>query len=797
MFRNYLQAAFRILIKERVYTIINIIGLAIGLASCFLIFSWVKSEQSYDRFPGSDRIFRVTTHQDESSEPGIASTYPMMKNRVLNQFPEVEACVRVFDQGFLGSKTRVTYHDKVFIDNRFYYADSTFLHVFPLAIAKGDGKTCLSKPNAIILTESTARKIFGDEDPIGKTIRVGVDFDFEVTALVKDIPFNSHYHFDLLASMQSHPWIKNAENNVWSGVVFHTYIKLKDRNDAAGLQRKIKAFMDNFPDDPQGIGKSYDFRLQPIEDIHLTSHLKFELEENGNIYYVNLFITIASLVLLVAIFNYINLTTARHTQRVKEVGVRKIFGAGRRQLIHQFVIESCVLCLVAFVLAFFLVEIVRPILSNLFGSDFFNTSFWTAPVLLAAVALCVVIGLATGVIPALFLSSFKPVKLFKANLGTFAKGATLRKFLVVSQFTVSIALTISTAIIYKQLVFIREADLGYDKEHTVVLNIGYAEVRKQYTTLKTALGNHSTILGSTAASQLPTDIQTGENIDVSVNQSHGVNCASVDPDFFNVMGIEVKAGQQLIQSIIPNDSLNYFVLNESALKELGWSEAEALNKSMSIRHGNQKPGPVRGVIRDFHFQSFHNSIGALVLEFNPRDYQYLLVKIKPEHTEETIQYISEVWKKVAGSIPFDFMFLDQEYDKIYRAESRSSILFIIFSVVALFISLLGLFGLSAFAAEKRTKEIGLRKILGAGVNNIMLLVSRDFIFLLMASFFFALPIGYYFMKTWLTDFVFKVNIHPSLFVWAGVINILFALLTLTYHTIRIAKTNPVDTLKYE
>ena len=797
MIRNYFQAALRILLKEKTYTLINIMGLAIGLTSCFLIYSWVKSETSYDRFPGSENIYRVITRQDETPEQGIASTYPMLRGRVLSQFPEVEECVRVFDQGFMGSKTRVTYEDKIFTDNRFYYADSSFLKVFPLKLLQGDAATCLSKPNALILTESTAKKIFGPHDPIGKLLVIGVDFEYEVTAVVQDISPRSHFHFDLLASMQSHPWIKHAEENVWSGVVFHTYIKLKNGGSAADLQNKISDFMDQFPNDPKGIGKSYDFQLQPVQDIHLKSHLKFELEENGSIYYVYLFITIASLVLVVAIINYTNLTTARHTQRVKEVGVRKILGAAREQLIGQFVMESTLVTVSAFAISIFMVQLARPFLFKFTASDFFNTGFWNAPVLIAAIILGLLVALATGVIPAVILSSFKPVQLFKQNLGTFARGASLRKILVISQFTVSIALTICTAIVYQQLRFIHETNLGYNMDHTLVLNIGYSEVRKQYETLKSELTAHSLITGVTATSQLPTDIQGGENIDVSSNQSLGVYCASVDPDFFKVMNVVVKSGEPLIQTIIPSDSDNYFVLNESALNSLGWTETEALNKLISIRHGNQIPGPVKGVIQDFHFQSFHHEIGPLVLEFNPIDYQYLLVKIKPEQITETIQFISGVWKKVAGPIPFDYMFLDQEYDKLYRSKSKSSTLFTIFSSVALFLSLLGLFGLSSFAVEKRTKEIGLRKILGASTDSIVLLTSRDFIKLLTISFVIAVPVGYYFMNSWLADFVFKVSIGPLVFIYAGLVNLLLAFIILSYHIIKITQTNPVETLKYE
>ena len=796
MLANYFKSAFRLLVKEKLYTLINIIGLSIGLAGSFMMYSWVTSETNFDRFPERDRIFRLTTHWDNSTEQGIASTYPMMRSRVLSLFPEVEQSARIYNQGLLGTKTRITYKDKIFINNRMYYADSSFFRIFPFRLIAGQSLS-LDKPNGVVITQSTAKKIFGTEDPVGEVITVGVDFPYEITAVMEDIPYNTHFHFDLVVPMQSHPWIRQAEENVWSGVVFHTYVKLRDGSSAESLQAKINTFMDNFPDDPQHIGKGYDFRLQPVGEIHLESDLKFELEENGNVYYVYLFSSIAAIVLLVAIINYTNLTTARHTQRLKEVGVRKILGAHKAQLINQFMMESFLVTVVALTLAMLLIQLAQPLMLSVAGAEHFRQPLWNAFTLLAGVGLSLILAIVTGIVPALFLASFKPVRLFKSNLGTFARGATLRKLLVISQFTVSIALTICTIIIYQQVSYIREANLGYDKEHTLVLNIGYNEVRKQYQTLKSLLLEHTSITGAAAVSQLPSDIQTGENIDVSPSQHLGVYCASVDPDFFDVMQVHVRNGKPLIQSILPSDSLNYFVLNEAALKQLGWTESEAINKNISIRHGNQKPGPVLGVIDNFHYQSFHHQIEPLVLEFNPRDFQYLLVKIKPERTAETIAFIGNIWKQVAGAIPFDFTFLDQEYNQLYRAENRSASLFIAFSIVALVVSLLGLFGLSSFAVEKRTREIGLRKVFGARIRNIMILTSKDFIGLLAISFLLAVPIGLYFIRSWLSEFVFRIDIEPTPFIIGGAANILFALIILSYHIVGISRTNAVDTLRYE
>ncbi len=798
MIRNYLLATLRILARERLYTIINSIGLAIALATCFLIYSWVRFETSYDTyFPDSNRIYRIVTRWDESAEQGTATTYPMVRTRVLSQFPEVEESGRLFDQGFLGSKTRISYQDKVFTNNKFFYGDPAILKIFPFRTNKGNGTTALDKPNAVVLTQETAERFFGHDDPIGKTIIVGTDKEFEVTGVMENIPPNMHFHFDLLASMQSHPWIKRAENNVWSGVVFHTYVMLKKGSSPEELESKIANLLDHFPSDPQQFGKNIDLRLQPIRDIHLKSDMRFELEANGNITYVYLFVTIAMLILVVAIINYTNLATARHTQRFKEVAVRKVLGASRRQLITQFITESLLITMLACILAVFLVGTARPLLQIISGQEYWSSSLLQPSIIVAVIAVTLSIGLLTGLFPALALSGFKPVRLFKANVGSFPKGITVRKALIVSQFTVSIALTICTAITYRQVRYLQEAKLGYDLEQTLVLNIGFKEIHDQYAVLKSQLMTNSSIIGSTAASQLPTDIQTAENIDITKSQTLGVHCVSVDPDFFKVMGIKIRQGEPLISSIQASDSLNHFVLNESTLKSIGWKEDDALNKLISIRHGNQHPGPVVGIVDDFHFQSLHHAIGPLVLEFSPEDYQYLLIRVKGDNMSETLNFISKKWKEIAGGIPFDYMFLDHEYDNLYKSEKRSGTLFIVFSIVALLISLLGLFGLSSFAVERRTKEIGLRKILGADMGNILFLISKDFLLLLTISFCLAIPIGYYFLDTWLSNFAFRISIGPGLFLLAGFINVVLALLTLSYHSLMISKTNPVETLRYE
>lgn len=797
MIQNYLKSAFRILIKERLYTLINAFGLSVALAACFHIYAWVTYELSFDKhFADHERIYRVATITRESAEPGMASTYPMVRTRILSQLPEIEASTRLFDAGLFGTKTKVTFEDKIFTDNDFFYADSTFFNVFKVKFLRGD-QTALQKPNALVLTEETARKYFGSDDPIGKSLTMGENSVFEVTAVIENIPSATHFHFDMLASMQSHPWIKNAEQNVWSGVVFHTYAKLKPGANAQALESKASDILDHFPNDPKGFGKQVGLQLQPLDDIHLQSNLQFEFESNGSGTYVMLFTTVAILVLIVAMINYTNLSMARLTQRFKEVAVRKVLGASVRQLTMQFMTEAVLIVLLSAILAVILSLLIGP-MSNDFANPLLLTELLhDSSVLLGAGAIVVLIVLVTGLSPSLALSVLKPVLLLKGNQSATDGRITIRMILVVTQFTVSIALTICTAIVYSQVKYIQTAALGYDKDHIIVLNIGFPELKSRYTTLKTELLNNPSVLGATASSSLPTDIQTGENIDVTPSQSTGVYYASVDADFFRVLNIPFRQGQDLIESIKPNDSINHFVLTEGAMKAIGWNIQDATGKQISIRHGNQRPGNVLGIVGDFHFQSFHHALQPLVLEFNPKEYEYLLLKIKGDHVEETIQSIANTWDKFAEGIPFEYQFLNQSYDHLYQSERRSGNLFIAFSIVALLISVLGLFGLSSFSVERRTREIGIRKILGAETGQILLMISKDFVLLLGLAFLLALPIGYYFMNTWLSGFAYKTRIGPLLFVVAGMVNVILALVTLSYHSLKISATDPVKTLKTE
>ena len=798
MIKNYFISSLRSLTRDRLYAFINTFGLAIGLATGFLIFSWVRQELNYDRyFNGYENLYRVTSGWDSDPEQGIASTYPMMKEKVLVHFPEIEGSARLYNTGLFGGKSRIAIGDKIFTDNKVFYGDTSFFRLFPFALVKGTQSHLFDFPNAAILTERTAKIYFGEGDPIGKTILLDNSKELVVTGVMENIPSNTHFDFDILVSMESHDWVKEAEENLWSGIVFHTYIKVRPGTNLKELSSKMNYYLDHFPEDPNGEGVNMKINLQPVADIHLKSHLKWELKPNGNITYIILFITIAILVVVVASINYINLATARYTQRVKEVGVRKVFGAMRKQLIFQFMSESLIVALAAFLIATVLVQLGHPWLEQTTGQEIPIDEFYSGQGMILFIGISMLVGLVSGFFPAIVLSGFKPVQLFKPGLISSPGSGTMRRGLVIFQFVISIILTVFTVVTYRQLQFVRQINLGYDKEQMLILPIRYDEILPRYREFKSALLTNSNIISATATSQLPTNITEGENIDISKSESREVYYVSVDEDFFQTLSIDVQEGMDKIKNIEPINGVNQFVLNESALAKIGWDRQNALGKTMSIRHGNMKPGQVVGVVGDFHFQSLHETIGPLVMEFDPDNYEYLLVKIAPGETTEAVEFINSQWKTFAGNIPFDFSFLDQAYDQLYKNEKRIGSLFLVFASIASLIALLGLFGLASFAVNKRTKEMGIRKVLGASVPNIIGLLMKDFSLLLIIAMVIALPVSFFYTKEWLQTFAYRTALTPFVFVIAGLANIALPTVTLLYHGLKASAKNPVDTLKNE
>lgn len=794
MIKNYIKIAFRNFLKERQYSFINIFGLAIAFTTCFFIYSWIKHEMSYDKFhKDAGLIYRINTKTIGQQEQGLATTYPVVKTLILDQIPEITNTVRIYNTGLFGSVVKVTYGNKIFTNDRFYYGDSTFFDIFSYKILYGDSKNPLSRPNSVVITKSTAEKYFGQEDPIGKLLIIGEGREFEVTVVVEDVPENSHFKFDILASMQSHPWISRV-TQFGSGVVYGTYVKLQPGSTPNVVKEKIDDILFNqiFAGQEK---PSQELVLQPLTDIHLKSHYEFEMEANGNIKYIYIFSLIVFLLLIIAAINYVNLATARSMRRAREIGVRKVMGAFRGQLIKQYLAESIILCFIAAILAIAFIELLKQPFQEITGKyGIINIYAFENLGLLIFISLGV--GLFAGVFPALILSSFQPVKVLRGKFGNYSGRFSLRKALVVFQFAVSMVLILSTLVIYRQLNFMQDKKLGYNKDHVVVLNL--TSTSFDYKLLKNELLNTSAIVNASAASQLPTNIQTGEGINIFNDEDRiEASTISIDRDFFKTMDLEMLEGNQAVENLKEDQYLNKYVINESVLNSIGFNSSEIVGREIKVRHGNMQFGPIIGVVKDFHFQSLHHPISNLIFEFDESLFQYLLIRVQPQHIEKTLESIKNTWHNVAGDIPFDYQFLDQEYNKLYLAELKMSRLFIAFGIMATLIASLGLFGLTALSVEKRVKEIGIRKVFGASIQQIIRLLSKDFSILILIAFVTAIPIALYLMDQWLENFAYKTTISFELIGLTGIMALLIAVLTVGYYSFKAARSNPVETLKYE
>ena len=794
MFKYFLKIALRNFYRNKLYTLINVSGLALGLTVSFIIFSWVLSELNYDKFnKDHERIGRLVIMDEKGN--GRASVSPAVKPLLLDRIPEVENSVRIFKSGFSGEKTKVVYQDKVFTNDEIMYADSDFFEIFSFPFRSGNGGAALVKSNSAVITEKTARKYFGDDDPVGKILQISDNVLLEVTAVLKNLP-PSHIYFDILVSMKSHPWGDDLSGcGLGSCWVFNTYMKLHPNVPAEIIIGKINSILPDVLDPQQARDYQDIFKIQRLTDIHLKSSLDMELGANNDIKYVYLFSTISILVLLMAGINYINLATACSFERFKEVGVRKVLGAFKSQLMIQYLGESVLITLGSLFISVILIELIQPALS-VNNNFMFSGIYGNIPLLLALAGIAVIYGMIAGYFPSMVLSSFNPLAILKAGTGITDSKGGLRKALVVIQFSISIILLICTGIIYQQLHYMKNIKLGYTKDHVLILNTGYSDILENYENFKNDLLMDSRIIAATMVSQLPIDILTGEYIDIHENK-YSVFYLSIDPDFFKTMNVRVISGSANIEDLKPENYQNRYVINEQAMNEIGWEAEEALGQELSIRHGNMKPGPVIGIVEDFNFQSMHHSRGPLVFEFVPGDYKYMLLRINPGNIDETLKFIGSRWKDISGGIPFEFSFLDQEYDRLYKSETRAGNLFFVFAMISILIAMMGLFGLASFAAFKRTREIGIRKVFGASTLGILRLLSGDFAFLVLISFLISLPISYLLMNLWLSEFAYKVEINPIIIILAGLSVLILALLTVGYHSIRASNSDPVKTLRYE
>ncbi len=780
MFKNYFKIALRNILKHKSYAFVNIAGLAVGMASCLLILLYVQDELRYDRFhQNAERIYRATL---ATSQQRVETTPSILGPLCQREFPEVERAVRFYESTRFGALV-VQQGERFFQEERFMFADSTVFEVFTFPFIMGNPATALTRPNTIVLTQSTAQKYFGEANPLGKTLRVNNARDYEVTGVMQDVPSHSHLQFDFLASYTSltHEW---ATTETWYSANLFTYILLRQNAAPPPLAERFPIWVQRD-------------QIRFWERISLQKLTQIHLHWNNDIVRVYIFSSIALLVLLIACINYMNLATARSLRRAREVGVRKVLGAVRGQLAAQFYGEIGLITMFALMLAVLFVEIARPAFNAVSGKQLAVGALAQPAFIIMLAAIGAAVALLAGSYPALLLSNFQPAKVLKSALQTGSHGAGFRQGLVVAQFVISIALISGAAVVYQQLAYLSNKKLGFAKEQTLILPMRDWSLRSKYATLKSALAQHSNIESVSAAAGFPGRVLGGYGMQAEglpEDQLLEVVGYPVDNDIIKTLGLELIAGRGFPETW--SEAQGYvYIINERALQILNWKKEEAVGKWMNLPANRM--GRVVGVVKDFHFASLHAEIKPLIMFIEPPEFAYLLVKLRPQDLPNTLAFMRAQWQTLAPSSPFDYTFLDRAFAALYRTEQNAGRLLGLFAGLAIMIACLGLLGLASFTAEQRTKEIGVRKVLGASVVGIVGLLSKDFVKLVFVAFFVATPLAYFVMKHWLQDFAYRITLSSWIFALAGGMALLIALLTVSTQAIKAALANPVEALRYE
>jgi putative ABC transport system permease protein len=804
MIFNYLKTALRNIKKYPTYSVINIAGLAIGMACVILILLYIKDELSYDRFhEKADRIYRVVDSFDVPG--GISRDYaftsaPFAPN-LKRDFSEVEDAVRL-----LGRRHMVTYEDKKYYEDFLFYADASVFNIFTFPLIAGNPDTALVAPNTIVISESTALKYFGNDEPLSRTLHIN-EQDYVVMGVMKDMPKNSHFYAQIFASMKTHendPELQEQFFQSWARHEFYTYLLLQEGTSYEDLQAKLPAFIEKYAAQEIRtiLGGSLSSRLQPLKSIHLHSHLQMEIKPNGDIKYVAIFSVIALFILLIACVNFINLATARSVNRSKEVGLRKVVGASRYQIIQQFLGESLFFTLFAFILALLVIVLVLPLFNSLTGKEI-AMNYLTNFILLGSLGvLLIFVGLISGSYPAFFVSRFQPAYVLKKPISIRSGKSYLRKGLVIFQFTTSIILFIATAVVLDQLDFLRNRKLGFDKEHVVVIPLRSNTIRTNAEAIKAELMQNPNIVCGTITIGVPGGIVAGDAIKLVTEEGKKtltMKMIYTDHDYVKAMGMEIVEGRDFSKEMM-TDATEAFLINEAAVRELMLKnplETQLEWGGEEYSYGIHKKGRVIGVVKDFQFQSLRDAIDPLIIHVWSQNTFVFALRIQPDDIPGTLAFIESKWKDLDPAHPFEYSFMDETFDRIYRGEEKLSQIFSVFSMLAISIAALGLFGLALFMVEQRTKEIGVRKVLGASVGNIFTLLSREFAILVLLANLFAWPTAYFLMRKWLESFAYRVDIGVWIFIFAAVITFVIALFTISFQAMRAALANPIKSLRYE
>ncbi len=797
MFRNYLKIALRHIRKHKVYSFINIAGLAVGMGCCLLIFLFVRDELAFDRYhEKADRIFRlvdgfdVEGDQDEFYALSSAPFAPTLER----ELSQVEGAVRFFPRrgAMVTAGEMKAYEDNVF------FADASVFRIFTHPLIKGDPDTALAEPNTLVVSERMASKYFGRHDPLNKTLRIN-DRDFHVTGVMADWPRQSHFVADMLGSMKTFeqvPGMRERYFENWVRHEFYTYLLLKDAAAAATVEAELPAFIEKHAaaSVKEVLGAKLTARLQPLTAIHLRSHLQLELAANGDIKYVTAFSIIAVFILLIACVNFMNLATARSAARLKEVGLRKVVGASRAQLVRQFLGESFLFTALALALAVLIVVIALPAFNGLAGKALAPRDLQNAATAGSLLAILLLVGFVSGSYPALLISGLRPAGVLKGTGQGSSRKSLLRKVLVVGQFGVSIVLIIATAVVLDQLDYVRNRKLGFDKDHVVVIPVRESSMRTNVEAIKEDLKRNPDVIAATLGNGLPGGQLAGDSLDIVTNEGKKrVTVAMIycDHDYISAMGMEILEGRDFSREMA-TDAKEAFIVNEAAVRVLG------LAAPLETRlEWNDMAGKVIGVVRDFQYQSLRQEIQPLVFHIAPVYAWVMAVRVRPDHIPGTLAYLERKWKDYDPGHPFEYRFLDETFDAVYRGEERLGRIFSLAAGLAIVIASLGLFGLALFTVEARTKEIGIRKVLGASLGKIAVLLTWEFLALVLLANAVAWPVAYLLMSRWLRNFAYRVDIGPWVFVLSAGAAFAIALLTISYQTLKAALADPVKSIRYE
>jgi len=805
MVRNYIKIAFRNCKKHKLFTFINVFGLAIGIATCMMINFWVQRELSYDRFnKNADRIFRI---ERRITFEGRDEIWPITSGAygpaLLNDYPEIESFVR-----FWRREMSIKDKDNIYHRQQLIMSDNSIFDIFDYELEEGDPNSALTNPKTLVLTRKTAQKYLGDKNVIGKSLTFifnGEQVDFQITGILKEVPRNSHIQFDMLISTSSEP---GESFSRWYGNFLYTYILLNDGSAKNSLEYKLDAFLNKY------VGPAYEeyygpevtnisdvikLKLNPVTSIHLDPRVEWEIEPQGKMSSVYIFSSIAFLILFIACMNFMNLSTARANKRAKEVGLRKAIGAHQSQLRIQFIEESTLLAITALLIAFLILAFIIPLFNSIFDEALSLNMILQSKNLLVLLGVILVTGILSGLYPAFYLSRFDPAKVLKGGMQSGTAKSSFRKYMTIIQFIISITLIFGTLTILKQMNFIQTISLGFDKENIVVIPVRNNKVSQGFEAFRTELTRSSKIKLISGSNNVPGDPRYGDHLFIrnETSENFGFIYMSAGFNFIDTYNMNIIAGRNFSRDF-GTDTVGTIILNEAAVKKMGLTPEEAVGKEL-YSTAFKTNGKIVGVVKNFNFKSLRREIEPIVIILFPNNNNVanISVRILPEDVQETIGFIKQKWLELFPGEQFEFNFLDSHLDRLYKNEMKMQNLFIVSSFLSILVACLGLFGLATYTVGERTKEIGVRKVFGASSISVVMLLSKDFTKWVIISYIATLPLGWYLMNRWLQNFAYKIDIEWYVFLFSGLIAFVIALSTICFQTVKSAKTNPVDSLKYE